>query len=212
MDDLDYQGSDLKTTLGELDFINRWLGGEKISLCAMKKLDRHKKINSVADLGCGSGKILQKIREKYPLIACTGIDANPHIIDHAKAIHPEINFKCQNILDPSFSTDTYDVIHCCLFLHHFTDEELIALFSIFKQQANVGIIVNDLHRHPLAYWSIALLTGLFSKSKLVKNDARLSVSRGFKRSELAIILKEADIKSYDLSWRWAFRWELIIYA
>ncbi len=212
MDDLHFDGKDLKSTLEELDFINFWLGGQSISVKLMKQLMSQYKVASFVDLGCGSGHLLRVLENKYGEVRFTGIDANPHIIDYAKARYAGINFECQNIFDQKFSTTKYDVIHCCLFLHHFTSEQLVQLFKSFKHQAQVAILVNDLHRHPIAYWSIALLTALFSKSKLVRHDAKLSVSRGFKRIEVHQIMKGAGIQNYQLKWKWAFRWELIIYT
>jgi hypothetical protein len=70
----------------------------------------------------------------------------------------------------------------------------------------LGFFINDLHRHPLAYHSIRLLTRTFSKSYLVKNDAPLSVRRGFRRGEWQRLLHDAGITGYTCSWRWAFRW------
>jgi hypothetical protein len=99
-----------------------------------------------------------------------------------------------------------------LFLHHFTNNQLINLFIQIKKQAIVGVLVNDIHRHPLAYYSIRWLTTLFSKSKMVKYDAPLSVRRAFKKSEFKMILSKSGIKSYNLQWQWAFRWRLIIFC
>jgi len=81
-----------------------------------------------------------------------------------------------------------------------------------KNQVKTAIIVNDIHRHPLAYYSIKWLTSLFSKSSMVKFDAPLSVLRAFKRNELKSILKKAGVENYQLRWRWAFRWQLIIFC
>ncbi|MBV6640260.1 MAG: methyltransferase domain-containing protein [Cyclobacteriaceae bacterium] len=212
MDDLDYQGDDLGITLKELDFINRWLGGDTISMSALDTILKNHRINSIVDLGCGSGKFLYRVLSKYPEIACTGVDANPAIIDLAQKNYPAIEFICQNILSEKFAIRRFDIIHCCLFLHHFTNEELIDLFGSLKKQARVGIMVNDLHRHFLAYYAIQLLTSLFSKSRLVRHDAKLSVQRGFNRTELEHILSAAGIKRYHLRWKWAFRWQLIIYS
>lgn len=212
MDDLQYEGKDLEATLRELDFINYWLGGERISVQAFKKVSRENSIRSLIDLGCGSGHLLKVLKNIEGEIQYTGIDANPHIIAFARSSQAGIDFKVQNIFDPDFSSVSYDIIHCCLFLHHFTYQELVELFTLFKRQARVAIIVNDLHRHPIAYWSIAFLTAVFSKSKLVRHDAKLSVSRGFKRSEIKKILAETGIHIYRLKWKWAFRWQLIIYT
>ena len=212
MDDLDYKGEDLGVTLKELDFINRWLGGDRISMSAFRTMFRSHNIKTIADLGCGSGTFLKKVQEKFPGISCSGVDANPAIIDFAKRTYTGIEFICQNIQDPALIKRKFDVIHCCLFLHHFSNEKLADLFKSFKDQAKVGIIVNDLHRHYFAYYAIKFLTGIFSKSRLVKHDAKLSVRRGFKRKDLIGILDAAGITDYQLKWKWAFRWQLIIYT
>ena len=212
MDDLDYQGGDLAITLKELDFINKWLGGDQISMSAFRTMLRSHNIKTIADLGCGSGKFLNKVQEKFPGTSCSGVDANPAIIDFAKRTYPGIEFICQNIQDPDFVKRKFDVIHCCLFLHHFSNEELAGFFKSFRDQAKVGIIVNDLHRHYFAYYAIKFLTGIFSKSRLVKHDAKLSVGRGFKRKDLIGILDSAGITKYQLKWKWAFRWQLIVYT
>ena len=217
MDDLDIQGAVIGQTLKELNTINRRLGGNAISLSSFKKLLKKQDIKSLADLGCGGGDIMigmAKIAKDLKSdVVFTGIDANPHIVDYAKkncSDWPNIDFQSINIFEEAFQQQKYDLIHCCLFLHHFTEEQLIALFRGFKNQARVAIIVNDLHRHPLAFYSIKWITRFFSKSYMVQNDAAVSVARGFKRSELISILSQAGISNYTLRWRWAFRWQLVV--
>ena len=85
------------------------------------------------------------------------------------------------------------------------------ILTWMKQHSTVGFFINDLHRHPLAYYSIKWLTGLFSKSYMVKNDAPLSVLRGFKRGELETFNVQCSILNAQLKWKWAFRWLLIAY-
>ena len=70
------------------------------------------------------------------------------------------------------------------------------------------VIINDLHRNVLAYWSIKALTSVFSRSYMVRNDAAVSVKRGFKKKELKELLDRLNINGYSLNWRWAFRWQL----
>ncbi|MDQ2863747.1 MAG: hypothetical protein M3R50_08910, partial [Bacteroidota bacterium] len=48
-----------------------------------------------------------------------------------------------------------------------------------------------------------------SKSYLVKNDAPLSVLRGFRKIEWQNIFEKAAIKNYNIEWKWAFRYLLI---
>jgi hypothetical protein len=101
-------------------------------------------------------------------------------------------------------------VFATLFFHHFTTKQLIDIFTLLKEQAKLGIVINDLHRHWLAYYSIKFLTKLFSKSSMVKYDAPLSVLRGFRKKELIEILQKAGVENYSLKWKWAFRWQLVI--
>ena len=71
--------------------------------------------------------------------------------------------------------------------------------------AKIGVVINDLHRHPLAYYGISILSTLFSKSYLVKHDAKLSVLKGFKKAEWIYFLKTKHFKNYEIEWIWAFR-------
>ncbi|HTE11556.1 MAG TPA: hypothetical protein VK645_11305, partial [Chitinophagaceae bacterium] len=77
------------------------------------------------------------------------------------------------------------------------------------ENAGIGFFINDLHRHFLAYYSIKILTGLFSKSYLVKNDAPLSVQRGLIKKEWEGLLKQSVLDNYSIEWKWAFRWLII---
>jgi 2-polyprenyl-3-methyl-5-hydroxy-6-metoxy-1,4-benzoquinol methylase len=216
MDDLNCSGEVVHQTLRELEFINAWLGGNAVTLSGLDTLisDQHTTL-TIADLGCGSGDVLRIIARRFfkNKLQLTGIDANPHIIAFArKNTHdaPLINYQTLNILFDEFRKQQYDVITATLFLHHFTTKQLVEIFSNLRKQAIVGIVVNDLHRHWLAYHAIKILTRLFSKSAMVKYDAPLSVLRGFTRGELADILKKAGIVQYTLKWKWAFRWQIII--
>jgi hypothetical protein len=103
------------------------------------------------------------------------------------------------------------IIFSSLFCHHFKDEELVFMLRWMQGNTSTGFFINDLHRHPLAYHSIKLLTGIFSKSHMVKNDAPLSVQRGFVRRDWERFFKAAGLSHYKCSWKWAFRW-LVSYS
>jgi 2-polyprenyl-3-methyl-5-hydroxy-6-metoxy-1,4-benzoquinol methylase len=167
----------------------------------------------ILDLGCGGGDLLKLLKNRIKITATgKGIDANPHIVEYAQQHNhdPAISFAAMDILSDEFKRESCDVAIGTLFFHHFSDSQLVEIFSHLKNQARIGIVINDLHRHPLAYHSIKLLTRLFSKSSMVKYDAPLSVLRGFSRKELVSILKQAGIENYSLTWKWAFRWQIVI--
>ena len=104
-----------------------------------------------------------------------------------------------------------DLIHACLFCHHLGERQLIELIQ-FAMDKNAVLIINDLERNWFAYWSIKILTALFSKSYLVKNDAPLSVARGFVKKEWLDLINKAGAKHFSVKNKWAFRHEVIIYG
>ena len=218
MDDLDCSGMVVEQTLKELDTINDLLGGNAVTINGLSRLIKSssRKSFSVADLGCGSGDMLRLIynwgNRKSISFSLTGMDANPNIIAYAREHSGDlpVHFETVNILDSEFRKRNFDIFIATLFTHHFTNQQLIEVLSTLKSQAQTGIVINDIHRHWFAYYSIKYLTQLFSRSSMVRFDAPLSVLRAFRRNELQNILTQAGITKYELRWRWAFRWQLII--
>lgn len=221
MDDLDFSDPVVFQTLKELKIINHWLGGNAVSLKGLQRLitlpGNDTLCLHVADLGSGGGDMMMVMakwaaKRGYKL-QLTGIDANLAIVEYARqntATFNSIEHEQMDVFSTNFRQKEFDIITCTLFTHHFTDDQLIILFKHLKKQAKNGIVINDLHRHWLAYFSIKLLTGLFSRSYMVKYDAPLSVARSFKRYDWKKIFKAAGITNYTIRWCWAFRWLIVI--
>ncbi|MBN3584759.1 methyltransferase domain-containing protein [Algoriphagus aestuarii] len=219
MDDLNCSGDELLQTLRELRTINKWLGGNYVTTSGLKNIFKARPQDSyaVADIGCGGGDMIRvmdewaKIQKKH--VNFTGIDANRNIIDLARvrlADLPKVAWKVQNVFNPDFSDEKVDISTCTLFTHHFTDSELVGLLTTLQSKSRLGIVINDLHRHWFAFYSIKILTSVFSKSEMVRNDASLSVLRSFSRKDWERILLQAGIANFRISWNWAFRWQVII--
>ena len=208
--------ADIKQNLKELDFINKWLGGHKITVDGFKHLSEGKSEISVCEIGCGGGDNLVAIykhckRQKIK-VNLTGIDIKEECIDYAKTrktLPDDTRWITSDYKEVNFDI-TPDIIFSSLFCHHFNNDELIYQLKWMKQNCTIGFFINDLHRHFLAYYSIKLLTSLFSKSYLVKNDAPLSVARGFKRSELENLCDKALAYKAFVLWKWAFRY-IVVY-
>ena len=210
--------SDIKRNMRELDYINKNLGGHAITLKGLKSL--LKSVNSkndpllIIEIGCGGGDNLRVIKNWAAVHGCNislkGIDINKECISYAESLseNGDIKFICSDYKDVVFQQRP-DIIFSSLFCHHFTDDELVFMLQWMKQNSSIGFFINDLHRHSLAYHSIKMLTQIFSKSYLVKNDAPLSVMRGFKRKEWEKLFAEAGIANFKCRWKWAFRWLII---
>lgn len=218
MDDFSMTGELLAKTLDQLAKINRWLGGNSITLNGLKKLLKKESKNRpiiIIDLGCGNGDMLRKVadygkKEGYDF-KLIGIDANEYTIDYAKKLsqnYKEINYLQQDVFSDKFKNLDYDIVLSTLFLHHFTEEEIMGLLTSVLNKTTLGIIVNDLHRHQMAYYLFKLLC-LTIQNPMVKEDGLISILRGFKRLDLERISEKLNV-DISIKWKWAFRYQWIL--
>ncbi|GAB3430835.1 methyltransferase domain-containing protein [Niabella aquatica] len=209
LDDPTIPFEDIRQNMQELNTVNTLLGGHAITLKGFRQLLGTSKQVSVCEIGCGGGDNLVVIynwcRKHHVPVKLTGIDINPNCIEYAGNTYAKhgIDFICSDYKRVVFK-EAPDIIFNALFCHHFTEEAVIEMLQWMFTNARAGFFINDLHRHPLAYYSIKWLTGVFSKSYLVKNDAPLSVLRGFKKDEWVQLLNKSGIAA-NISWQWAFR-------
>lgn len=216
---LDSEGipfEDIRRNMKELDLINHYLGGHSITIRGFQHFISNEDVPfSIVEVGCGGGDNLRAIKTWSEVegleVQLTGIDINPDCIRFAEEQirNQGIRFISSDYRKVQF-IEKPDIIFCSLFCHHFTNEELTELLRWLRANCKKGFFINDLHRHPLAYYSIKLLTKLFSRSYMVKNDAPLSVRRGFRRSDWEEVFRSSGISNFKLQWKWAFRW-LITY-
>ncbi len=208
---------DLFLNLRELEVINSLLGGHQATLIGLKKLVKDKnKEYTIVDYACGGGDTLRRIdtfakknNYKFRLI---GFDLLEDAISFSKSESKGLNIEYyqSDYRDFKFEGEVDIAINalCC---HHFYDHDLESLIQKMYDDARIGVVINDLHRHPFAYHSISLLTKLFSKSHYVRHDAKLSVLRGFLQSEWVEVLERLKFENYSVNWIWAFRHLVIIH-
>jgi len=207
--------ADIEINMKELEFINNYLGGHAITIEGYKRLAKYKKQLTVCEIGCGGGDNLNAIyrccSKQLVDLKLIGIDINSVCIEFARKNTPisDENFIISDYKKVHFDKKP-DIIFSSLFCHHFNDEELNTMLQWMKTNSKFGFFINDLNRHPLAYYFIKLATKIFSRSYLVKNDAPLSVIRGFKKHEWKTILNNAGITTYSIKWKWAFRHLIIV--
>lgn len=216
LDAPEIERAQLWQNLRELDLINRLLGGHAATLKGLKSLITDKsKTYLIADLGCGGGDTLKVIhqwaKKNNFKVKLLGIDSRPETIEYAKKATQglPITFHCGDIFDIDAYPEKPDVLVATLVMHHFFGKDLNRFIWLLSDYCKVGYVINDLHRNPLAYYSIKWLTRMFPSSKLVKHDAPLSVARGFWKLELEQLLKTNQSIAFQINWIWAFRWLVV---
>jgi 2-polyprenyl-3-methyl-5-hydroxy-6-metoxy-1,4-benzoquinol methylase len=203
--------------LKELDIINFLLGGYNISLSAFNKILKKDIPLTLVDIGCGGGDTLKRIyawsKKENKKISLLGVDIKPVCIEYAtlNTKNLPIRYICDDYRHIYKHAEKIDIVHACLFCHHLSEAQLVELIQ-FSLQHKTTLVINELERNVLAYYSIKWLTKIFSKSYLVKNDAPLSVARGFKKKEWISILQKSGAKNFSVKNKWAFRHQVIVYA
>jgi len=218
MDDFSLQGEALRDTLNKLGTINKWLGGNKVTIDGVFELlkDQPKdKTHTILDLGCGHGDLLRRIakvgKEKGFQLQLIGIDANADAIDYAKSLSgnfKNISYHIVDVFSEEFKNLNFDIALSTLFLHHLNDSQVISMLNHLNKKAKIGVVINDLHRHQLAYFLFKFL-GLFIKNEMIVEDGLTSILRGFKKAEIKEFSSQLKLND-QLKWCWAFRWQWIL--
>lgn len=220
MDDFQMKGAMLKDALDKIAKINQFLGGNKLTLEGLKSILKNiqsKQKITIVDVGCGNGDMLRAIAdyaENNELdVVLVGIDANQFTVDYAKKLsvhYPNISYRCEDIFDKSFEKVHYDIVLCTLTLHHFKNDEIIKLLNLFRTNAKLGMVINDLQRSSISYRLFQGLCLIFRLNTMSRKDGLVSILRGFKKPELEQFSKELQFKNYSIEWKWAFRYQWII--
>ena len=207
----------IEQNMRELNTINTLLGGHAITLKGVDVLLPPDKTAAftVCEIGCGGGDNLQAVarhlKKKGELVNIIGIDIKKECLATAQKNYGSLKASwLQSDYKEVVFKEKPSIIFSSLFCHHFMEEDLVFQLKWMNENSTNGFFINDLHRHPLAYYSIKFITKLFSKSYLVKNDAPISVLRGFTKREWIAILKKAEIKEYAIQWKWAFRYLIVV--
>lgn len=220
MDDFNLKGKELQEALDKIATINRLLGGNKLTLQGVRKL-LHNQTNqtlTILDVGCGNGDMLRTLakyaKQNNITLNLIGIDANAFTINYAQSLsesYPNISYHCQDIFSEDFNQVTCDILLCTLTLHHFQNNQIEILLRHFTKQSRVGVVINDLHRSKLAYRLFQLIGFLFQLNPMSRQDGLTSILRGFKKKELKAFAKNTNATKQTIHWKWAFRYQWIIW-
>jgi len=220
MDDFQMEGDILRDALDKIASINQLLGGNKVTLGGVKFLLREQPEQQpvrITDIGCGNGDMLRALADyavKNGLnFILNGIDANQFTVDHARSLssgYEHISYECADVFDQQTQLQNCDIVLCTLTLHHFSDEEIIALLQRFREAAALGFVVNDLQRSAVAYHLFQVLCFVFRLNYMSREDGLVSILRGFKRADLLSYSKKLKLKNSLIRWKWAFRYQWIV--
>jgi ubiquinone/menaquinone biosynthesis C-methylase UbiE len=209
--------ADTGVVLSELGFLNRWLGGVSSSLDAIRgEMARLSGPVTVLDVGAGGADLTRALLRGRDSggknVRVIALDLSPVTCRVARArMKPgcSIDFVAADGCCIPLADGSVDIAHSAMMFHHFTEPGILALLAELRRVTRFAVVINDLHRHPLAYHGVTVLTRLLSRSRYVRHDGPLSVARGFRREDIARTWSQAGLTNTEIRWRWAFRWVAI---
>lgn len=216
MDDLSLDDRRLAHTFDELVRVNRLLGGYEPSLAGLKRLLGERRRLSLLDVGTGGGDFPQRLArwasKRGVELEVLGIDLSPTAVDSARRRcqgSAGIRFERRDLFAMSGQA-RFDVVHAALMLHHLDAEHAASGLRRMYELSRLGVVINDLHRHPLAYLGSRIALPLISRSQIIRHDGALSVLRAFRSADLYRLTDQAELPPPELTWHFPFRWRMVI--
>lgn len=211
----DYSDSEYESCLHLLGKVNEVLGGFSATKKAMLRLKETP--NSILDIGCGGGQLCQKLHGWFPKAKIVGIDISQKAVEYAERLLPtsckeRVTFVLQKDKSLPYGDNSFDVVTTMLVCHHMSDDELVLFLKESFRISSMAVVVNDLHRHILAYIGFSLIAPFIFLNRLIWHDGRLSIRRSFQKNDWISFLERAGFqkRQYSLTWNFPFRWTLTL--
>jgi 2-polyprenyl-3-methyl-5-hydroxy-6-metoxy-1,4-benzoquinol methylase len=186
---LDHAGpEEASGNLQDLVRVNKYFGGHAILRRMVAGFMRPDDRFSVLDIGAASGDMGAALRRSYPRAAVTSLDRKA---DHLRlAAAPKLVGDAFRL---PFADDSFDFVFSSLFLHHFSDDEVVQLLANSASIARRAVLAIDLERGPIAYHFMPVTRWLFGWHNLSMHDGPASVQAAFKREELLALAHKAGL-------------------
>ncbi|MBI4427637.1 MAG: methyltransferase domain-containing protein [Ignavibacteriales bacterium] len=209
----------LEQDLSNLRTINRFFGGLSAMRDALPRfLERvpPSRTAEILDLATGSAdhpvEIVGLARKMKRLVRIVAVDRNPQILEIARKYtegYSEISLVRKDLRHLDFGDKSFDIVLCSLAIHHFSNEDAVAILREMHRLSRVGFMVNDLERSWIGAWTAWLYTHATTRNPLTLNDSCLSVLRAFTPDELRDIALQAKVQNFQVYRKPFFRLILV---
>ena len=163
------------------DVLPKWLGPER---CAHLE---------ILDLGAGTG-LLGRLLSVWAEARgwhwqFTSLDSNPLPLKLGRPPHPVVG----SALALPFDDASFDLVVASQMTHHLTDDEIVQHWREAWRVTRDGVFISDLHRNGGLYAMLWTATRLMRVSRRVRQDALISVKRGFRLDEWRGLAQQANL-------------------
>lgn len=209
MDDAGLDPAVYAAVLADLAQVNAVTRAQPPTLAWLKTQCKGRDAFRLLDVGFGQGDMLRSIarwaQRSGVRAELVGTDLNPRSAPVAAAVtDAALGIRYVTGRAESLAWEP-DFIISSLVAHHMTDDELVAFMRWMDAAARVGWLINDLHRHRVAWLGFRALAAVFDWHPIVAHDGALSVRRAFTRADWRRLLLRAEVDA-AVRWHLPFRW------
>lgn len=198
MDDPSLDPATYAAAIGDLAKVNGLLMVARPTIAFLRRALAGRRTFRLLDVGYGQGDMLRRIARwagRQGLAAeLVGVDLNPRSLPAAQETTPRclpIEYRTGDYAQ--MEGGDWDFVVSSSVAHHMADGELHAFLRFMEAEARIGWMVNDIHRHALAYLAFPVLARLMGWHPMVREDGLLSIRRAFRAGEWREIVAAAGI-------------------
>jgi ubiquinone/menaquinone biosynthesis C-methylase UbiE len=113
-------------------------------------------------------------------------------------------------LELPFKDNSFDVVGCCLFLHHLEPQQVVQFVNRALRVARHAVVINDLIRHPL---HLAMIYAGYTiyRSRITRHDSVASVRRAYTVEEVRSMLQQTGAREVSTQKFFLFRMGVIVW-
>lgn len=224
MDNPDLDRKEHRRALSGLRRINWFSGTGRQIATAIEEVATERSLSSISvlDIGCGSGDVASttalKLSRRFNC-DIVGWDISQTAVETAtqtwqtrlkqtdfsrhKSI-PKVGFNQADVFSPP--QQQFDFVYCCLFLHHFSEEQAIQVMVNMSRLARHAILIDDLIRNRFGLTLAYLACYGLTTSPVVRFDGPQSVRAAFTTDEVQQLARQANLHSVTLKKHWPQRY------
>lgn len=194
LDDPSIDAETRRRSLSDVARSNRLLGGLRAAMLELRPmLTATDAPAALLDVGTGLADIPSRAceiaRAAGVRVSIIGVDAAISLLSAAR---DQVDHAvCADALSLPFRDASIDVVMCSQILHHFESADAERLVRELNRVARRAVIVADLRRSWIAAGGFWLVSFPLRFHPVTRHDGVVSVLRGFTRSELSDIVRNA---------------------
>ena len=194
LDTLPPDSPEARASLADIVRINKHWGGLATLRRLLDQTIPRSEQFSFLDVGAASGDMGRHVEQVRQGARVTSLDyLESHLIASENDPGGQGRRVAADAFALPFSDKSFDYVFSSLFLHHFSDHDVVRLLAEAGRVARKRVLVTDLWRLPIPYYFIAYTRPLFKWHPVSVNDGKVSVEAGFRPRELAHLARQAGL-------------------